>query len=199
MFKQLVLFMTLIVLGLAVSSASALPTEHRVIHIRGLQPLVTPATSDQYPEIRKRVAYMLSKYKPRTRLGVDELAYWVDVASQTYDVPYELLLSKAAVESSFNPRAVSKRGAYGLMQVKPGIHGNTRRELLDYRVSLMSGAQVIASYKAQCRGNLRCAVESYNVGITAYHKGVRNSSYVARIERHLRSMGASLHRNKFNA
>lgn len=181
-----------IVFGVLVSNALAYQTaSDNVLRLTGVQPNIN-LKSPRYAEVRKKVALMLKKY-PRASRYYDEaeLAYWVDEASRLYGVPYELLLSKAAVESSMNPRAVSSRGALGLMQIKPNMHGNSRKELFDYRVSLMGGAEVISKYRKAC-GGLRCAVESYNVGITAHKKGVRNAEYVRRIERHMRYLGASL-------
>ena len=181
-----------VLFGVLVSNATAYPTTgSNVITLSGVQPNINWKSS-RYEEVRKKVALMLKKYPRASRYYNEaELAYWVDEASRLYDVPYELLLSKAAVESSMNPRAVSSRGALGLMQIKPNMHGNSRKELFDYRVSLMSGAEVISKYRDAC-GGLRCAVESYNVGITAHKKGVRNAGYVRRIERHMRYLGASL-------
>jgi soluble lytic murein transglycosylase-like protein len=181
--------------GVLLSSAVvAYPTDDAGhVRLQAVRPAVQ-MKSPRYETVRKKVAFMFKKYPKAARFYNEaELAYWVDESSRLYDVPYELLLSKAAVESSLNPKAVSRKGALGLMQIMPNIHGNTRKELFDYRVSLMSAAKVISRYRDAC-GGLRCAVESYNVGITAHRKGARNAEYVRRIESHMRYLGASLHK-----
>jgi hypothetical protein len=75
-----------------------------------------------------------------------------------------LVLSIIAVESSFNPNAVSVSGAVGLMQVMPmwkeelGVD-----ELNDPEVSIHAGVQILSRYQ-HLYGDLELALAAYNVG-----------------------------------
>lgn len=75
-----------------------------------------------------------------------------------------LVLSIMAVESGFNPRAVSSAGAVGLMQVMPlwkqelGV-----QELSEPETSIRAGIQILGRYQQMYR-NLALTVTAYNVG-----------------------------------
>lgn len=114
----------------------------------------------------------------------------VAAASDKHGIDADLLYSVIRAESGFNPRAVSNKGAQGLMQLMPGtatklgvqdafdtqsnVEGGTRylRELLDrYHYDL---AKALAAYNA---GPQR--VEQYH-GVPPYRE---TRAYVARIIR----------------
>jgi soluble lytic murein transglycosylase-like protein len=77
----------------------------------------------------------------------------------------DLLLAIMAVESNFNPQAVSPAGATGLMQVMPhwkqvlAIEGDLR----DPDVSIRSGLQILGFYENMYR-DLDMALTAYNRG-----------------------------------
>lgn len=148
--------------------------------------------SAKFAKIKGHVHTLMAEFKyTKHPFTEEELAFWIQAASDLYGVQPELLLSKAAIESSLNPRAVSSKGATGLMGVMPKIHGYSKRELLDYRNSIMASAQVVSEYRQTC-GRWRCAVEAYNIGITAYKSGNRNPRYMAKIDTRMRKMGVRL-------
>ena len=63
--------------------------------------------SAKYAKTKNHVHSLMEEFKyTKHPFTEDELAYWITVASDLYDVQPELLLSKAAVESSLNPKAV---------------------------------------------------------------------------------------------
>jgi len=114
----------------------------------------------------------------------------VNVASGRYRLDPDLVNSVIRAESGFNVRAVSRKGAQGLMQLMPGtasklgvpnafdpeanVEGGTRylRELLErYNFDLV---KALAAYNA---GPLR--VEQYG-GVPPYYE---TRAYVARIVR----------------
>jgi|GEM_PF-3343134 len=85
------------------------------------------------------------------------------------------------VESNGNPRAVSKKGAIGLMQVrwcvwkdelkKAGI-AKHRGELLDPTVNVRAGKFVLTHYLKKHRGDVRKALHSYSGGAKGYYRKV---------------------------
>ena len=79
----------------------------------------------------------------------------------------ELILAVIAVESTFKGRAVSPRGARGLMQVKADAHrhkvkviGGTQA-LFDTGSNIHTGSQILAEYIANADGNVRRALLYY--------------------------------------
>ncbi|MBU6436448.1 MAG: transglycosylase SLT domain-containing protein [Betaproteobacteria bacterium] len=84
--------------------------------------LVLQAQIDDLPTQQKRVAEWLSR---RYRIAPDPMAHMVAAAYDTaarLKLDPLLLLSVAAVESSFNPFVQSGVGAQGLMQVMSDVH-----------------------------------------------------------------------------
>jgi len=106
--------------------------------------------------------------------------------SNQYGYDTDLLLSIIQVESNYNPKAVSNRGAYGLMQVNLSVW---RKELsindsqifdIDYNIGL--GVEIFDRYYRESRGNLGRALHLYNNGYR-----YNNTSYVDKVTRLLPS------------
>ncbi len=101
-----------------------------------------------------------------------------------------LLLSMIAVESAFDPLAVSPKNAMGLMQLLPTTAERFRvRDPFDYRQNLRGGATYIRWLLDRFQGNLRLALAAYNAGegAVASHGGVppfaETRAYVERVTR----------------
>jgi soluble lytic murein transglycosylase-like protein len=82
-----------------------------------------------------------------------------------YDVPVELVEAVIQVESGWNPHAVSKKGAAGLMQLMPetalrfGV-----RDRFDIEENIRGGVAYLAWLIHLFKGDLRLAVAAYQVG-----------------------------------
>jgi soluble lytic murein transglycosylase-like protein len=86
-------------------------------------------------------------------------------AAEANAVPVELLLAVAEVESGFDPRAVSPKGALGLMQLMPAtasLLGVT--DPFDPRQSVGGGARLLRSLLDEFGGQLVLALAAYNAG-----------------------------------
>jgi len=71
-------------------------------------------------------------------------------------------------ESAFDPSAVSRDGAMGLMQLMPSIAEAFGVEHpFDPRENIMAGARLLRELLDQHRGNVALTVASYNAGPTA--------------------------------
>lgn len=86
-------------------------------------------------------------------------------AAETYDVPVELLKAMAKAESGFNPNAVSKCGAMGVMQLMPA----TAKALgvvdaYDPEQNIMGGANYISQKLKAYDGDITLALAAYNAG-----------------------------------
>jgi hypothetical protein len=98
-------------------------------------------------------------------------------ASLTYDVPEDEIREIIRVESNYDPDAVSKAGAQGLMQLMP----NTAKEMgvtdsFDPRQNIFGGTRYYSQLKKRYGGNRELAHAAYNAGPTAVDKagGVPN-------------------------
>jgi hypothetical protein len=94
-------------------------------------------------------------------------------AAKTHGVDIELLKAVIAVESGFNARAVSPRGALGLMQITPETADRyaTKKEaqhpaaerLLDARTNVLTGARMLADLTRRF-GRIDLALAAWNAG-----------------------------------
>ncbi len=86
-------------------------------------------------------------------------------ASKKYGVSYDLLTAMAQQESGFNPDAVSRSGAMGIMQIMP----ETAKYLglknpYDAYENIMAGAKYMAEKLKEFSGNVDKALAAYNAG-----------------------------------
>lgn len=126
-----------------------------------------------------------------------QIAQAVSYYCALYGQDPDLVLSIIAVESHFNPRAVSNKGALGLMQVMPQwkrVLGITE-DLKDPETSIKYGLQILGFYLEMYKDR-KMALTAYNRGPgpvdMALMKGQSPlNSYVPRVMktyRHLKSM-----------
>lgn len=98
---------------------------------------------------------------------------WLREAARLHAVDAELLKAVIAVESGFNAKAVSPRGAIGLMQITPDTADRyaTRAEsaqpaaqrLLDARTNIHTGARLLADLLRRHR-RIEIALAAWNAG-----------------------------------
>ena len=102
----------------------------------------------------------------RTRPGVDpSIDVEVQAAGQAWGVPAELLHAVIAVESNYSPRAVSPRGALGLMQLMPATaHALGVADPFDVRQNIDGGARLLRQLSDRLGGDLELVLAAYNAG-----------------------------------
>jgi soluble lytic murein transglycosylase-like protein len=89
-------------------------------------------------------------------------------AAALYRVDASLIRSVMQAESAFDPSAVSRAGAMGLMQLMPDIaEAFGVVHPFDPRENIMAGTRLLRELLDQHRGNLRLTIASYNAGPTA--------------------------------
>lgn len=89
----------------------------------------------------------------------------IQEASRKYDLPFSLLKAVIKVESAFNPYAVSRKGAVGLMQIMP--ENNQRlniRNPYDPWENIMGGSRYLKEMLGKFDGDLSLALAAYNAG-----------------------------------
>jgi soluble lytic murein transglycosylase-like protein len=95
-------------------------------------------------------------------------------AARREDIDYELLQALVATESGFDARAVSPKGALGLMQVLPttaeryGVaadkRGTVETKLFDPRINIATGSRYLRDLIAMFPGQIELALAAYNAG-----------------------------------
>ena len=112
-------------------------------------------------------------------------------AAALYAVPERLIRAVIRAESAFDPRAVSPRGACGLMQLMPetaAILGV--RDLFNPRQNIHAGARHLRAMMERFRNDLPMALAAYNAGErpVASYRGIppypETREYVARVLRY---------------
>ncbi|MGH7897897.1 MAG: lytic transglycosylase domain-containing protein [Candidatus Binatia bacterium] len=118
--------------------------------------------------------------------------------AERYRVDPALVKAVIHVESGFDPRAVSRRGARGLMQLMPVVlrsHGVS--DAHDPRENIRAGVRELRSLLDRFRQNRRLAVAAYNAGSGSVRRfgGLppyrETRRYVARVMKARRHYGAA--------
>ena len=115
--------------------------------------------------------------------------------ASAYGVPAELVDAVIQVESSWNPYAVSNKGAAGLMQLMPAtaIRFGVRNRF-DIEENIRGGVAYLAWLIRLFRGDLRLVLAAYNAGESVILlRGLAYSSpevfiYVTRVARVYRAL-----------
>ena len=124
-----------------------------------------------------------------SEIGID--AHIREVASR-YGVPADLVAAVIEAESEFNPRAVSRQGAQGLMQLMPktaAILGVD--DPFNPRANIEAGVRHLRALMDRFGNNLPLVLAAYNAGELAVikHRGVppyrETRAYVTRILKRL--------------
>lgn len=103
-----------------------------------------------------------------------------------------LILAVIETESSFRQWAVSRKGAVGIMQIRPFVARALARELdisiedaaglYDFETNLMLGSYYLAKMRKRF-GSLRLALEAYNLGPTRLNSFIRKGVLTQRYSR----------------
>lgn len=94
-----------------------------------------------------------------------ELAAIADHWDDHYAVPRELVRAVIEAESSWNPNAVSRAGAVGLMQLMPDTAVAFRvRSRFDPAENVRGGVAYLSFLLHEYDGDLRLAIAAYNAG-----------------------------------
>mgnify|MGYP000900390765 CR=1 FL=1 len=91
-------------------------------------------------------------------------------AAKHHQINPAVLKAVAEAESNFNPRAVSKSGAIGLMQFMPGTARSLGVNPYDAGQSIQGAAKYLRSLLNEFQGDLKLALAAYNAGPGAVKK-----------------------------
>lgn len=109
----------------------------------------------------RRAAYQAPRFEPLPA----EIEQIVQAAGSRYNVDPALLHAMIRVESSYKPRAVSNKGAMGLMQLMPATAARYGvRDPYDPMDNISGGAAYLSDLISMFPSDLRLAVAAYNAG-----------------------------------
>jgi soluble lytic murein transglycosylase-like protein len=132
---------------------------------------------------------------PQPRLSPEEAWAMVSAAALKHNVPAALVKSIMAAESNFDPNAVSRTGAIGLMQLMPdtakeyGIDPKVPAQNVDGGTHYL---RVLMNRYSRSADKLRRVIAAYNAGPHAVdrYRGVppyrETRTYVVRVLKYLR-------------
>jgi len=120
----------------------------------------TPTSSNQNFKL-----FLREKPKINPRYSTKKYDDIISNASQQYGVSFPLIKAIIKAESGFDPRAVSKKGAKGLMQIMPdnfkllGI-----KDPFDPSQNIHAGARYFKQMYDRFKGKLALSLAAYNAG-----------------------------------
>jgi Transglycosylase SLT domain len=124
------------------------------------------------------------------RPTIAEIMAQIDEVAARHRVPPRLVAAVIAVESEFNPRAVSRRGAQGLMQLMPATAAHLDvQDTFDTRENIEGGVRHLRVLMDRYHNDLPLVLAAYNAGDRAVvnYRGVppyrETRQYVIRVLR----------------
>jgi hypothetical protein len=117
---------------------------------------------------------------PAPRMPVAQAPYGplIQTAAQKYGVDADLVFSVITAESNFNPNAISRRGARGLMQLLPATATRLGvKDIFDPGQNIDAGTRYLHELLTLYRGDLVLTVAAYNAGPGALQKYGRVPPY----------------------
>ena len=105
---------------------------------------------------------------PRMPLAQAPFGDLIRKMSEKYAVDADLVFSVVAAESNFNPKAVSRRNARGLMQLLPETASRLGvRDIFDPEQNLDGGTHYLRDLLKLYQGDLALTLAAYNAGPAA--------------------------------
>jgi len=128
-----------------------------------------PTTSDYRVYIKERPK------RQGTKMDANRFDRYIDEAAGLHGVAFPLIKAVIRAESAFDPKAVSKKGALGLMQIMPeNLEAFRVYDPFDPWQNIMGGARYLKSLLRRFDGQVPLALAAYNAGPRAVdvHRGI---------------------------
>jgi soluble lytic murein transglycosylase-like protein len=149
---------TLLLLGVLAASASAAAGEVR-LKVEGGRRVIY---NDGPAKLRASEDWLASRMQKAS--GFDEL---IASSAREFSVDPKLVKSVMLVESGFNPAAISRKGARGLMQLMPATaaeHGVDLSDIHDPQRNIAAGTRHLSRLLDYYGGDLVKSLAAYNAG-----------------------------------
>lgn len=112
----------------------------------------------------------------------------INSCARQYGVDSNLIKAVIQAESNYNPKAISRKGAAGLMQLMPKTAQSLKvADSFDPAENIRGGVRYLRFLLDTFKGDVSLALAAYNAGLTnvAKHKGVppfaETRNYVAKV------------------
>jgi soluble lytic murein transglycosylase-like protein len=152
---------TLLLLGVLAACASAAAGEVR-LKVEGGRRVIY---NDGPAKIQASEDWLAARMQKPS--GFDEL---IETSAREFSVDPRLVKSVMLVESGFNPAAISRKGARGLMQLMPATaaeHGVDMNVIHDPRQNIAAGTKHLSRLLSYYSGDLVKSLAAYNAGEAA--------------------------------
>lgn len=181
-------FFVVLVAAVGLSWADpAASASFRMVDRDGVVHLTNAPTHSRYRPL-PRWTGTASRWLPVRSRARGQYAREITKAAIRHGVDPELVRSVIRVESGFNPRAVSRKGARGLMQLMPRTASALGvRDVFNPRQNIDGGVRYLRRLIDRYRGNLPLALAAYNAGprVVDWYGGIppyrETQDYVRRI------------------
>ena len=188
-FSKIFVFSAIIILIAFVASVHA--DIYMYIDDNGVMHFTNTPTSNQH----EYKVYIKERTSVSTRFHTtDKYDKLISNASKQFDVDSRLLKAMIKAESDFDPRAVSRKGAMGLMQIMPeNFKMLNLKNPFDPWQNIRAGAQYFKQLYKRFNGKLALSLAAYNAGPTAVdrYKNIppyqETEEYVRRVLRYYRT------------
>jgi len=125
-------------------------------------------------KIHKAVDYLSKQrrnYKPLRTNAKKEFEKFIKISATENDLDTNLIKAIISAESSFNPKAISPKGAQGLMQLMPQTAKRFHvSNSFDPEQNIAGGSKYLKFLVKRYEGNLEFAIAAYNAGEGAVDK-----------------------------
>lgn len=131
-------------------------------------PAAKTAPPTSTPALRPYVAQKIAATHPKFHRLITD-------AAQRHGLEPSLVKAVILAESGYNPRAVSSRGASGLMQLMPSTaRALGVEDIFDPEHNINGGTKYLRQLLNQLQGDLQLALAAYNAGLQKVrrHRGV---------------------------
>jgi len=163
----------LLAIGCLISAPSAAVEVYRYVDSQGRVHLTDRPPHDGYRLIRKagkklRVPRIDLRNKDANR---KRFSGRIAAVARRYQVPEALIHAVISIESAYDPNAVSRAGAVGLMQLMPATakrYGVANRR--DPSANLSAGTRYLRDLLLRFDSNVELALAGYNAGENAVEK-----------------------------
>ncbi len=131
----------------------------------GMRPTEVYGDEEDDAQEGRPIAEPPSRPNPNPERDPNTFDDFIREAALAYDMPFEFIKAVIRVESAFDPHAVSRAGAMGLMQLMPA----TARSLhcddpFDPRQNIMAGTQYLRILANRYNGDINLVLAAYNAG-----------------------------------
>jgi soluble lytic murein transglycosylase-like protein len=173
MFKKTIIIVFLTLSFVCIDSNNSFSDIYMYIDSNGVVNFTDVPTSTDYK------LYIKEK-KQRIKQSVSTKQYdeIIKKAQKKYGVEFSLIKAVIEVESGFNPKAVSKKGAKGLMQIMPDNYKNLFvKDPFNPSQNIMAGTLYLKRLLKRYEYKLPLALAAYNAGPQAVDKYKRIPPY----------------------